>query len=387
VEEASLIGALKYTKSIIEWPVSITSQPILYIITVGSTFWFVKLGSPVLHVATIPCFAPRSSSSNLVTRAYTRTNYEWSSRARGRSFFTIFMTLACRAFTQHQVQATTIMSRLTLAALGVIVAFIGAATATADIKQQLLSLRGGDINFSPQNAAKSAAIISLAAGSASALIPASSLIVMGMPSTPPLQASMRRLGTSLLSFGLLDYFIMFKDYTPEKAIGISCVPWIADFITLILMDDEDKKGRPMKAEYLGLLFNLLTSFAAFTEAQYTGAILKLNAGWLLAFGVFFKYAPEPDKFSAKTDEAFGCLNAFLGSCLLGLGLCEEALACDVGILKAMACGSCLFAIGGIATLCVEKESDELNVPKFPRFAWILIFGGIAASAFLGSNSS
>lgn len=259
--------------------------------------------------------------------------------------------------------------------------------AIGDLKDQLLSLRGGAATFSPENAAKAAAIISLATGSATALLPAPSLVVMGMPSTPPLQSSMRRLGTSLLSFGLLDYCLMFKDYTTEQAIAISCIPWIADVITILLMDDEEQKGRGMKAEYIGLLFNLLTSYAAYTEAAYTGAILKLNAGWLLASGLFLYYVPEPDKFSAKVNQAFKCINSFIGSVLLGCGFCEEALAYDHDALKAVACGSCLFAIGGIVTLWVEKESDELNIPKFPRFAWILIFGGIAASTFLGTSSN
>lgn len=266
------------------------------------------------------------------------------------------------------------------------VVIIGVASA-ASMKDQLLSIRGGDGGFSPQNAAKSAAIISLAAGSATALLPASSLVVMGLPSTPPLQSSMRRLGTSLLSFGLVDYCLMFKSYTAEQSLAIGCVPWIADFITVLLMDDEDKKGRPMMAEYLGLMFNLLASYAAYMDAAYTGTVLKLNAGWLLASGIFFKYSPEPDKFGAKADEAFGFLNKLLGSCLLGVGACEEALAYDMDAMKAIAAGSCLFALGGVATLFAEKQCNELNIPKAPRFAWILIFGGIAASTFLSTNGN
>lgn len=275
------------------------------------------------------------------------------------------------------------MARLSLLVLALLVAIIGVASAS--MKDQLLSIRGGNGGFSPQNAAKSAAIISLATGSATALLPASSLVVMGLPSTPPLQSSMRRLGTSLLSFGLVDYCLMFKSYTAEQSLAIGCVPWIADFVTVLLMDDEDKKGRPMKAEYLGLMFNLLASYAAYTDAAYTGTVLKLNGGWLLASGLFFKYSPEPHKFGAKADQAFGFLNKFLGSCLLGLGACEEALAYDMGAMKAVAAGSGLFALGGVATLFAEKECNELNIPRAPRFAWILIFGGIAVSTFLCSN--
>lgn len=280
------------------------------------------------------------------------------------------------------------MARSNLALLAA-VALIGVVDAITDIQQQLLSLRGGNDGslLSPHNAAKAASIISLATGSATALMPASSLVVMGMPQTVPLQASMRRLGTSLLSFGLLDYCSVIKQYTAQQAIAIACVPWMADFITILLMDDEDKKGHPMKAEYLGLFLNLLTSYAAYTEAAYMKVVLTLNAGWLLAFGLFFRYSPEPTKFSQKTDDAFKFMNTMLGSCLLGLGFCEEALAYDVGILKAVACGTCLFALGGVTTLLIQKESDELSIPNFPRFAWILIFGGIAASTFLGSSGN
>lgn len=278
------------------------------------------------------------------------------------------------------------MARLALG-LSVLAASISAVIAIADIQQSLLSLRGGNGSFSPQNAAKAAAVVSLATGSATALLPSSSLVVMGMPQTPPLQASMRRLGTSLLSFGLLDWAAMFKNYTAEQAILIACVPWMADFITILLMDDEDKKGHPMKAEYLGLFCNLLTSYAAYSEASYMKFVFTLNAGWLLASGLFFRYSPEPTKFDQKMNDALKFMNTLLGSCLLGLGFCETALAYDAGILKAIACGTGLFALGGVTTLLVQKESDELNIPKFPRFAWILIFGGIAASTFLGSYAN
>lgn len=279
------------------------------------------------------------------------------------------------------------MARLSLAFLALAVCIPVAYAAIADLQQTIASLRGGNGSFSPQNAAKAAAVVSLATGSATALLPASSLTVMGMPQTPPLQASMRRLGTSLLSFALLGWGTLVKNYSTNQAIALACAPWMADFITILLMDDEDRKGHPMKAEYLGLFLTLLTSYAAYTEAAYMKLVFTLNAGWLAAFGLFFRYSPEPTKFSKKVDDAFKFLNTMLGSCLLGLAACEEALAYDAGILKAIACCTGLFALGGVTTILVEKESDELNIPKFPRFAWILIFGGIAASTFLGSSGN
>ena len=207
----------------------------------------------------------------------------------------------------------------------------------------------------PENAAKWAAIISLAIGSATALLPASSLVVMGLPTTPRLQTSMRRLGTSLLSFGLLNYGLVAKNYTKNQSVALGCIPWIVDFITVLVMDNENKKGHPMKAEFVGLLSTLFTSYVTYKEAGHMQLALTVNAGWLFAFGLIFRYAPAPNSSSPKINQAFKFLDTLLGSCLLGLAFCETALAFDAGAMKSVAGGTALFALGGCNDFIGRKE--------------------------------
>ena len=245
-----------------------------------------------------------------------------------------------------------------------------ATTSTFATKGALQSLRGGAGPLDPNTVAKVNTVLQLAQSGTLVLAPAKGAELYNLPTDSVHVHLSERMFTSLLSYGVLLYCVMYTNISLKEAAVWSCIPWAAHALKSLLNDAPTFLGVKDDPFILGL--TAAVTWAVLSDMEFD--VAKYMGIFVSACGVVVALQPSLGEqlwgINMASDSAKYIAKA-TGLFTLGEGIYLYLLATGEDPLKAMGYSMMTHLALVVSALFITKEVDKFKQDKGPLFAWML----------------
>jgi hypothetical protein len=253
------------------------------------------------------------------------------------------------------------------------------------VLEKQLAVRGGAGPIDSTMAAKCICSLWLAQGVVGSLAPELNLKAYigntdALAANPLNQMMMRRIGLSVLSYGVLAFSYVFKDYSVNTAFALTSVIWGAEWLYTLLNNLSAKGQAPGKeGEIIGLALASACLYGCLTDADWALTAIKFLTGYagLAGLTCSFLGPNNASKFWAvgELDNLGKALIGSVGANLFTLFIVAYTTAWEGGTIETAIGRACLAGLFFITKfLFITKEVELLGPDRntTPIYFWAAI---------------